>query len=670
MSETINSIQSPDLQTRAMFSSETINETEGTVEVIFGSELPVRMYNHEIGNFMEVMSFEEGHVRWDRLTGGAPVLDNHNSLNGTKGVLGIVERAWADGDLGRAILKFDLGEGSDGAEAFRKIKAGILKGISFGYRVFKYEKTEDEEGQLPTLRAVDWEATEISLAPIQADATAKIRKEEEKLASVEIIDLSLQTNRTISTEIKKNKKMPELEGKRLAELELANKRSLEAAQALTDEKTRAANEAAVVKSERTRISSINDMCRKFSVEATTVSEYIDNGTSADAVRAILVDSFEQADPNEGTRAAAPSISFKEGGDETDKHRNAAVESLVMRVSPNTEDKDGGSSFRVMDLKGLASDCLERNGISTRGLTSTEVFKAAVNGQRSGAMGTSDFSNILGNAINRQLTKAYSETERTFTSWASRGVAKDFREMNRVSLSGMVEEFKEVKEGGEYESATLTDGVESYKVAKFGRIIPFSWEAMVNDDLSALKRLPQAIANKAAQKQSDLVYAILTGNPLMADGTALFDASHGKLGTNGDISDTTLAEMKKLMRNQKSASNDFINVSPQTLIVGAEMENLALKFMNSNFSPTTVGDQNIYKGIMNVVVEPRISNTDWFAAASPAAIDTVEYSFLEGEGELHTEQEQGFNVDGVQTKARMTFGAKALDHRGLFKNPNA
>lgn len=655
----------PNMQIRSAFVPSTVNEEDRTVEVTFGTETPTRMYNWDIGSYIETMSFEDGHVRWDRLNGGAPVLDNHNSYGGTKGVLGIVEKAWSEDGQGKALLRFD--SESDGAEAFRKVKEGLLSGVSFGYRVYKYEKTEGEEGELPKMRAIDWEGFEISLAPIQADAESKVRNNSEEFGEVEIIDLSLQSNRAINGENEKTNSEPmdEAEKKRLADLEAANKRTLEAAEKA--ERAKKIEDAA--KAERSRISLITDLCRKFEVKDDTLRGFIDNGTSIDNARAEIMDSWEANDPNEGQRSGAD-VSVKAGADETDKYRAAAEESIHMRTTPNTKDEHGGSDFRGMKLVDLAKDTIVRNGGSVRGMSDREVFKEAINGQRSGSMSTSDFPLILGNAINRSLNKSYSETERTFTDWASQGVAKDFRAMNPMAISGVVESFKEVKEGAEYEHATMTEGTETYQVAKYGQIIPLTWEAMINDDLGAFKRVPQAIANKAAQKQSDIVYAILTGNPTMGDGTALFDAAHGNLGTDGDISDTTLREMKKLFRNQTSLSGDFINVSPKYLICGAEMEHLALKFMNSNFSPTTVGDQNIYQGLMKVIVDGRISNEDWFAAASPSQIDTVEYSFLEGEGELFTEQKQGFEVDGLQIKARMVFGAKALDHRGLFKNPNA
>ena len=74
--------------------------------------------------------------------------------------------------------------------------------------------------------------------------------------------------------------------------------------------------------------------------------------------------------------------------------------------------------------------------------------------------------------------------------------------------------------------------------------------------------------------------------------------------------------------------------------------------------------------MKVITEGRITDNTWYTAARPGAIDTIEYSFLEGEGELFTEQEESFNIDAIKIKARMVFGAKAIDHRGLFKNAGA
>ena len=74
----------------------------------------------------------------------------------------------------------------------------------------------------------------------------------------------------------------------------------------------------------------------------------------------------------------------------------------------------------------------------------------------------------------------------------------------------------------------------------------------------------------------------------------------------------------------------------------------------------------------VIAEPRLDPASgavpWFLVASPAAIDTIEYAYLEGQEGVALETRMGFDVDGVEVRARLDFGAKAIDWRGLYKNP--
>ena len=67
---------------------------------------------------------------------------------------------------------------------------------------------------------------------------------------------------------------------------------------------------------------------------------------------------------------------------------------------------------------------------------------------------------------------------------------------------------------------------------------------------------------------------------------------------------------------------------------------------------------------------RPSETAWYLAASPNQIDTIEYAYLEGQQGAYIETRNGFDVDGVEIKCRLDFGAKAIDWRGLYKNPGA
>ena len=636
----------PMLDIRAAFRAESVNEEARTVEVIFGTDTPVRMWNWEIGDFMEEMSFENGHVRWQRLNSGAPLLDNHDSYKGTEGVIGVVERAWAEGGKGYAEIRFS--KQKEGDRAFQEVKDGILKGVSFGYRVYKYEQQTIEEGQLPRLRAVDWEPFEISLAPIQADPNAVVRKNSEELNKVQILSVTLPHNRNSNDTGMTD---PTTNPTPAAEPVVAA--------APVVEQNASVYPVAVAADERKRIKTINDLARKFNVEQSVVDSLIDTGVSEDKARKTIMDNWTANDPAANVRGNAPAVK----ADERDKYRAAAIEGIVLRVNPNHEAKVGGDEFRGMTIVDLAKDVLERSGEATRGKSRREVLSMALRQHT-----ISDFPIILGNTINRQLQAAYQRADQTYAPFCRRTSIADMRPKTVAKLSGLMGTLQAIPEGGEYTATTVTEDKETYSLVKYGRKIGLTLEAMLNDDLDAFSRLPQAIAQAARNFESNTVYGILTGTPLMNDGFALFSSQHGNLGTAGAISNTTLAEAKKKMRQQTGLEGDFLNVMLKYLIVGPDNEQEALQWMNASFSPATVGNTNIYQGSMQVIVEPRITTKNWFAAAEPTAIDTIEYAYLEGENGLYTEQKEGFDIDGIEIKARLFFAAKAIDHRGLFKNP--
>jgi len=623
-----NKIQS--MKTRAAFAPSTLVEEDRTVEVIFGTDAEVRMSDWEIGQYMESMSFEEGHVRWERLNSGAPLLDNHDSYKGTRGVLGVIERAWGEGGVGKAVIRFSKQE--DGERAFQEVKDGILTGVSFGYRVYKYERISSLEGELPKLRAIDWEGFEISLAPIQADINATVRNLDNDSNNVEIIDLSLQleqepitTIRTMETPIIEPIVAP------------------------------AVDTVAIATAERSRIKEITDLCRKFKADDSVVSDLIDNGKTVEQARKVIMDAWTAKDANEGQRST-PVVT----ADETDKFRAAVTEGIQMRSNPNIEAKQGGDSFRGMSLLRLSEEVLQRNGVATKGLYGRELA--------SRALATSDFPIILGATVNKSLQAEYQGVERTFQPFCRKTSISDLKTKTVGKLSGLLGNLEVIPEGGEYTADAMSEDKEAYGLTKYGKKIAITLETIINDDMDAFSRIPRAIAYEVGYKQSDIIYNILTSNPNMNDAVALFHSTHGNLGTAGAISSTTLAEAKKKMRQQTGLNGKFINVMPSFLVVGPDNEQEALQWMNASFSPATVGNTNIYQGSMSVIVDPRITTKNWFMVAAPNSIDTIEYAFLDGQGDFYTETKQGFDVDGLEVKVRMFFAAKAIDHRGMYKNP--
>ena len=211
-----------------------------------------------------------------------------------------------------------------------------------------------------------------------------------------------------------------------------------------------------------------------------------------------------------------------------------------------------------------------------------------------------------------------------------------------------------------------------KVAKFGKIIAITWESIVNDDLSALTRIPQALGAAAAQTESDVVWDLLLNNPNFVDGKAVFHADHGNLAAAaGAINTTTLAAARAAMRKQKSKAGHYLNIGPQFLVVGPDKELEAFQFTSSNYVPAKNADINDSRNTsLTVIVDARITGNQWYLYAAPGMVDTFEYAYLEGEQGVFTETREGFEVDGMEIKARLVFGAAWIDYRGAYKNAGA
>jgi ATP-dependent protease ClpP protease subunit len=348
------------------------------------------------------------------------------------------------------------------------------------------------------------------------------------------------------------------------------------------------------------------------------------------------------------------------------YREGAAQAILNRAFPGIYALDERSQeFRGFTLCDFARDCVERAGTRTRGLSRAEIAVRAIHS-------TSDLPAILEQVITRTLRQGYDATVRTFVPFARRATLPDFREVARVQLGG-APALKKVLEGAEYEEGTIGDGAEKYRATKYGRKVAVTWEVIINDDFDTITRMPSMFGNSAAELENDVVWAIFTGNPNMADGVPLFHADHGNLGTAGAISETTLGEMQEKMLLQTGIDGRHITVRPEFLLVPPKHLVTAQKQLVLPINPAKVADANPFHGALKIIAEPRLQDagaTAWFAAANPNAIDTIEYAYLEGHEGVYTETRHGFDIDGVEVKCRHVFAAKAIDWRGLFKNPQA
>ncbi len=653
------------LQTR--LASLDAESADRVFPVIFTTGAIVRRYNFfSDESYDEELVVDAGSVRLERLnSGAAPVLDTHSdfALENIKGVV-LDGSARIEGGLGYASLKID-GSGEN-ESIIRKIRDGIIRNVSVGYRVHRYEVIRND-GAVPLYRAVDWEPYEISLVPIGADAGAGIRSNPHTFPCEIFNHQPTKENRTMSeTETKPPEQEP---------VPAVKPAEAPAPAAPADDPDPAHPEhlrAEGAQLERQRASEVTKITRAAMLPDTFAQKLVADGTTVTQARKLVLD--ELARRNGGAGEIRPHVSIVR--DEMDSARALVESALLHRHDPQKYKLiDGAREYRGMSLMEIGRDMLERRGLRTRGLSKSEVAGAMLGLEhRGGLHSSSDFPFILANVANKTLRSAYEAAPQTFKGFSRQTTNPDFKTIARTQL-GDAPSLDKVNESGEFKRGTVGEAREQYALATYGKVVAVTRQTIINDDLGAFTRLPEMFGRAAADLESDTVWGIITANAAMGDGVALFHATHGNLaGAATAISVLTLGDGRAAMRKQKGLNGRFINVQPKYLIVPAAIETIAQQYVTqTNIVFTKASDYNPFANTLQVVAEPRLdaaSLVSWYLAADPSQIDTIEYAYLEGQEGVYMESRVGFDVDGVELKTRLDFAAKAIDWRGFWRNPGA
>lgn len=675
-------------------------------EIVFTTGAPVRRYDWANGRYyLEQLQVSTEAINLDRLQRGAPLLNSHMAWS-LEDQIGVCENPVITQGQGACSAQLSRRESVRGI--VQDLEDNVIRNVSVGYSRDAIEMIAPAtENGMWVYNVTRWTPMEVSLVPIPADMDSQVQRS----AGGSFTTPDGRELRAFPCEVVETRSPPQQQAAAPA---AASETPTAGAQAETRNQplgetmpqtsqtqaganpadtaraadTAAATEAARqagMQAERSRQSDIRAAAEAarstLGADADALAvRLIDAGTSVDEARAQVLAALAERSAATAVRSAANVQTVR---DQTETLRTRMSDALVLRTTPNarefggaTIDLEGARNLRGLDLIDMARRCIAAAGGNAEGLSRREVAMAALNldadaRRTAGMHSTSDFPAILASTVNRSLRAAYEQAPRTFTAWARQSTNKDFREKSLIQLSGM-SQFSKINEGGEYKYTTFSDSAEKYSLSKYGAIIAITWEALINDDLSAFSRLPTMIAEEAAALEGDLVYAALTGNPAMADGVALFHATHANLaGTAAAITDVTLGAARAAMRKQTGANGRVLNLAPEILIVGPDKEAEALKYTSASFVAAKSVDINpAFNTSLSVVVDNRITGNQWYLATTPARVDTVEYAYLEGENGLFTTRREGFEVDGVEIKARHVFAAKAIDYRGLYKNAGA
>lgn len=546
---------------------------------------------------------------------GMPLLDSHKT-DSVRDLLGRVVSTRVDGD--RVIAKLQLSTASDTDPIAQRIADGSLTGISIGYRVAGWTESmlNGQRQKTPTA----WTLTEVTLTTNPADPNARVRQQE----------ALCDPARHSETETKRAANNPKTGADMPDVIETTPEQD----------------------AERTRRSAIRTLVRSAGLSAETADDLIDQDATVDQAKAAVFDATQ-------TRTAPVIRTHAPQNDDPAIITRRQADAVAVRMAGG-DCPDDARQYMGDSLLDMARDSLTRSGMSVRGLSADDVFTRA-------AHGTSDFPLVVSNAMGKVAADSYKAAESPLKQLGRQRVLRDFKASTSIRL-GEMGRLEEIAESGEIKATSRAENGESMSLKTFARAINVSRNLLLNDDLNLLGDMTAAFGEAAAQTEADEMVALLTGNPNLSDGTPVFDASRGNLAAAGAApSETTLSAARKAMRGFTGLDGQtLISVTPKYLVVGPELETDAEKLLASIYA-TSTGDVNAWAGKLSLLVEPRITDDQWFVFADPARVASMVYGYLASAQGVQIQRAEAWDTLGIKYRAFLDFGTGWNDWRGAYHN---
>jgi len=661
----------------------TFREDDNSVEFVLTTEEPAYIYDWDRGVIKEVLAADGMTLPKAKKV---PLLDSHNRWT-TDNILGSTKDIKVEGDKVTGRLYFSASD-ERSVKAANKVKEGHIDSGSVGYMQIKSiwideGKSYNYKGKTyegPMLLTTKWRLQEFSLVAIGADENAKSREIQEFIAdSVSDSEITateqpvIVATETETTEAEKTQTVSVIVSREAA-VDLTN--SKEKDTMVNENKTEQpsvdtkAIERAAKQAEKARVETLTNLCAKHEVNE-LLAGFIKDDVTAEQAREIVLDKIAERQAAPVQNASNANVTM--GKTEAEKFRAAAADGLLLRAGlPIAKAAEGSDELSRLTFKSLAREILHQNGVRTIAMSDTEAIEAAMR-LRSGMMGTSDFANILDAAGNKAVSTGFASAQQAWRLVFKKGSLPNLEQFKRVNLQD-APEMLPVDQGGEIKHGVIGDKGETIQLSTLARKIRITRRALLADDLSLFDSLFMKFGARAGNSIDALAFGLLTANPLMADGSALFldTAARGKnlASTPAVVSSTSVDIGYQRMMQQAGPNGIKYGIVPRFLIVGPK-NRVAAHILTTSMQDTTSnsnanGASNAFSDLQ-AITTPHLGN-DWYLAASPAMADTIEVAFLDGKESptIYTVENDG-DILGRTFIAYFDVGAAAIGFEGLFKN---
>ena len=320
-----------------------------------------------------------------------------------------------------------------------------------------------------------------------------------------------------------------------------------------------------------------------------------------------------------------------------------------------------------------------------------------------ALTTSDFPYLFGDVLDRQVLASYKAVDPVWKAFVKMSTVKDFKTAYRFAITGGDQYLAEVAEKAEYQASDRSEAKYELAVKKYGRQFDISWEALINDDLGALKDTPTRFAMAVVRTEHRIATNLYAYDYSAVSHAANLYTANVANEVNAVTSLLTIASLEtavEAMASWRDAAGEPIMNRAKYLVVPPALEMTALQILSSTHKefvyrgttdagPTAYPTTNVIRQYgLTLIVDPYLpimsalyGNTAWYLFSNPTDIAAIEVAHLAGQerpeicmkasnkvtigGGAIGPMSGDFGTDNVFYRVRHVFGGTTLDWRATY-----
>lgn len=282
-----------------------------------------------------------------------------------------------------------------------------------------------------------------------------------------------------------------------------------------------------------------------------------------------------------------------------------------------------------------------------------------------SVASTTWGDALGDSITRRMQAVYTGLT-DLDAWkrvATWGPVNDFRTQERIRIGGYGN-LPAVLQGAAYGALTSPgDDKATYAVTKRGGTEDVTLEAIKNDDVQALRRIPVELALAAKNTLYEFVFDFFRTNGVIYDTKALYHVDHNNLFTTAFSATEYAAHRLSMLKQTRSGSGKRLATPPKTLLVPFELEEAAF---NAFQRATNLDKTFVQSNVPDIVgVAYWTDGNDWCTVADPNILPVLEIGFLDGREDPELFVQDAPNAGSMFSNDKLTYKIRHIYGGGVL-----